>query len=330
MKWLRNLGWPLSLLYGWVVCVRNALYDRGWLPSRAYDLPVLCVGNLSVGGSGKTPMVEWLLTQLLPQRRVAVLSRGYRRRTRGFLLVTPERTAAEVGDEPLQLARKFPEAIVAVDANRQRGLEILMAISSPDLILLDDAFQHRKVRPTRSILLTAFDELYPGEPYLPVGNLRDHRSQARRADLVVVTKCPEPLSEAERGRVRGLLDLDPAQQLAFAHLCYGEIRDRGGQPVDPEALGRQPITLVTGIAKPEPLLAYLEQLGLRFDHLKFRDHHNFTAAERGELKNRQPVLTTEKDATRLEGALDELWVLPVAHCFPPRDAAVMQRFLSQF
>ncbi len=330
MKWLRNLGWPLSLLYGWLVYLRNKFYDWGWFPSREYEIPILCVGNLSVGGSGKTPMVEWLLSRMLPEKRVAVLSRGYRRKSRGFQLAGPESTADDLGDEPLQIARKFPRAIVAVDANRQQGIEILQKLADPQVILLDDGFQHRKVRPHRSILLTAYDELYPEEAYLPAGNLRDHRSQARRADLIVVTKCPDPLPDQDRDRIRNLLKPQPSQQLAFASLCYSEVRDLEGRPVPLEALQAQTLTLVTGIARPEPLLEYLNRLGIEYEHLKYRDHHRFSESELAELKRRGPILTTEKDATRLEGELSDIWVLPVGHCFQPGDAAVMESFLRQF
>ncbi len=330
MKWLRNLGWPLSVLYGWIVYLRNKGYDWGWFSSKSYEVPILCVGNLSVGGSGKTPMVEWLLRRLLPGRRVAVLSRGYRRKSSGFRIATPSSTAAEIGDEPLQIARNFPGAIVAVDANRQRGIEALVSLESPDLILLDDGFQHRKVRPAASILLTAYDELYSEERYLPAGNLRDHRSQARRAALIVVTKCPAGISQHQKEEIRKKLDPAPGQQLAFASLCYGDPRDEQGQSLPPEALLEQPLTLVTGIARPQPLLEYLEMMGVQFDHIAFGDHHRFTEKELRMLRQRKPLLTTEKDAARLEGRLESFWVLPVRHCFAPEEEAVLDGFLAEF
>jgi tetraacyldisaccharide 4'-kinase len=328
MKWLRNLGLPLSLLYGWVVWFRNKCYDWGWFASREFEVPILCIGNLSTGGSGKTPMAEWFLAHLLPHRRVAVLSRGYKRGTKGFHLVNPGSTAAEVGDEPLQMGRKFPGAVVAVDENRQRGIEKLVALADPEIILLDDGFQHRKVRPSQSVLLTAWDELYPDEYYLPAGNLRDHRSQAARADLVVVTKCPSPLSDRERERIGKKLALKPGQMLAFASLCYGQVSDRAGNPVPQEFLMGQEFTLVTGIARPGPLIDYLRESGIRFEHLKFSDHHRFTPSELQMLSGRLPVLTTEKDAVRLEGALEDFYILPVHHCFAPPDAKVMDQFLA--
>ena len=329
MKWLRNLGWPLSVLYGWIVYIRNKCYDWGWFSSRAYEVPILCVGNLSLGGSGKTPMVEWLLRHLMPEKKVAVLSRGYRRKSSGFQKVTSRSTAAQVGDEPLQIARNFPNAIVAVDANRQRGIERLVSEQSPDLILLDDAFQHRKVRPSHSILLTAWDELYTEEPYLPAGNLRDHRSQARRADLIVVTKCPTGMPENEMEQIRNKLKPAAGQRLAFASLCYGDPRDQQGRSFPFETLLKQPITVVTGIARPEPLLKYLGSMGVRFEHLAFPDHHHFSEKDLRMLEKRKPVLTTEKDAVRLEGKLLDFWVLPVRHCFAPGEEAVMEHFLGE-
>lgn len=275
-------------------------------------------------------MAEWFLKHLLPEKRVAVLSRGYKRETSGFILVTPECTAAEVGDEPLQMGRKFPGAVVAVDANRQRGIEQLLTRVSPKIILLDDGFQHRKVTPSQSVLLTAFDEIYTDEPYLPAGNLRDHRSQAARADLIVVTKCPNPLPEIERERIRTKLSLKKGQLLAFASLCYQQVIDSHGDPLPEKDLLGQEFTLVTGIARPQPLIAHLKNAGIRFKHLKFSDHHKFTASEISRLKEQLPVLTTEKDAVRLEGALDAFYILPVHHCFSPADQQVMDQFLARF
>lgn len=329
MKLMRKLGYPVSLLYAAAVYLRNKWYDWGWLPSRVFDVPVLCIGNLSVGGSGKTPMVEWVVRHLSPESNVAVLSRGYRRKSKGFQISGPESTAAQVGDEPLQIARKFPWITVAVDANRSRGIECLMRLKDPDLILLDDGFQHRKVRPGRSILLTAYDELYPDAYYLPTGNLRDHRSQARRADLVVVTKCPAVISPSDREEIRKKLRLQDRQQLAFASLCYQRPTDTMGEEVDWDTLEGEPFTLVTGIANPEPLVRYLEALGLPFEHLRYADHHNFTKGELEKLSERNQILTTEKDSMRLEGHLKNYWILPVSHCFESADQDVMEAFLNQ-
>lgn len=328
MKWLRKLLWPFSLLYAAGVYLRNMAYDYGVFPSRSFAVPVLCVGNLSVGGSGKTPMVEWLLRQL-PGRNVAVLSRGYGRKSKGFLYVHPESGAAEVGDEPLQVSRNFPGVTVAVDANRTRGIETLIREKSPDLIILDDGFQHRKVRPSASILLTPYDALYPDQGYLPSGDLRDHRSQARRAQVIVVTKCPEHLTPEDRQRVIARLRPNPEQQVLFAHLAYQEVRDPNGQSVEMKLVQETALTLVTGIARPAPLVAYLKSKGLTFQHFEYPDHHRFRKAELAKIRSAGQALTTEKDAVRLQAYLKNYWVLGVQHHFESEDRERLLEFLRR-
>lgn len=330
MKALRKLLWPLSPLYAAVVYLRNLCYDRGWCHSEAFETPVLCVGNLSVGGSGKTPMVEWLLSFYAGRRKVAVLSRGYRRSSRGFVRARPGSTAADLGDEPLQLARKFPEAIVAVDADRVRGICHLVEADNPDLIILDDGFQHRRVRARGNLLLTTWGALYPEQGYLPGGDLRDHRSQAKRADLIIVTKCPEDPGPEERQRIVHKLSPLPHQQVVFGTLAYDLPRDPQGQSVSWEDLGRGPFTLVTGIARPQPLLDFLNQLGVSFTHRCFPDHHRFSRAEIASFNRSGPVLTTEKDAMRLDGQVADCYVLGVRHHFGPADRAVLEAFLASF
>jgi len=328
MKALRKLLWPFSPLYAAVVYLRNLCYDRGWCPSVAFETPVLCVGNLSVGGSGKTPMVEWLLSFYAGRRRVAVLSRGYRRSSRGFIQARADSTAADLGDEPLQLARKFPQAIVAVDANRVQGITRLLETEAPELIILDDGFQHRRVRPKYNLLLTAWEALYPDQGYLPSGDLRDHKSQARRADLIIVTKCPEDPGPEERARLLGKLKPLPHQQVVFATLAYDLPRGANGQAVSWESLGSGPLTLVTGIARPQPLLDFLHQKGISFTHRRFPDHHSFTRAEIEAFNHSGPVLTTEKDAVRLDGRVANCYVLGVRHQFGTADRAVLEAFLE--
>lgn len=330
MKALRKLLWPLSPLYAAVVYLRNRCYDRGWCPSVSFEVPVLCVGNLSVGGSGKTPMVEWLLGYFEGRRKVAVLSRGYRRSSTGFLKANPGSTAADLGDEPLQLARKFPQAVVAVDSDRARGIVRLVESDAPELIVLDDGFQHRRVRPRASLLLTAWDALYPDQGYLPSGDLRDHKTQARRADLIVVTKCPEDPGPETRDKILRKLRPLPHQKLVFATLAYDLPRDASGASVAWESLGARPFTLVTGIARPQPLLDYLEKKGVAFTHLAFADHHAFTRAEIARINDLGPVLTTEKDAVRLDGRVAQCHTLGVRHHFGPADRAVLEAFLEQF
>src|SRR5690606_14733525 len=229
------------------------------------------VGNLSVGGTGKTPMVEYLLG-VLEGHRVAVLSRGYKRRSKGFLLADASSTVLDLGDEPFQLHRKFPNLALAVDGDRRRGIETLERSVSPELILLDDAFQHRRVAPSLSILLTAHGRLYVDDWYLPTGNLRDAKGEAARADLIVVTKCPVDLSEDAREQLIRKLRPRAAQEVLFAHLAYGKrVLDGKGGGMELSALKGKRVALVTGIASPGPLLAHLESLGIAFSHFGYGD-----------------------------------------------------------
>ena len=200
MKLFRTILFPFVPFYFAATWIRNLLYNQGIQQSRSYDLPIICVGNLSVGGTGKTPMIEYLIRNLQGSYRIATLSRGYGRSTSGFILASHSDSADTIGDEPFQFYSKFDRIQVAVDENRRRGIELLIAQnSSPDIILLDDAFQHRKVKAGFNILLTRFGKLYSDDIVLPTGDLREPRSGARRADIIVVTKCPDELSDDDQG-----------------------------------------------------------------------------------------------------------------------------------
>lgn len=329
MKHLRKLLSPLSPLYGLVVWLRNKAYDTGLLASESFSTPLLCVGNLSVGGTGKTPMVEWLVRYFSPDLRVAVLSRGYGRKSKGFRWVTKDSAVSETGDEPLQMARRFQEVPFAVDADRRHGVQKVVSERNPELIILDDAFQHRRVRPQISILLTAWDALYSEQCYLPAGDLRDHKSQAARADLVVVTKCPAVPLQAQRSEIRSRLGLPAGQPLAFSTLRYDAVRDGKGNVIGEEELRQAPLTLVTGIAKPGPLLEHLDALDIPYTHLAFPDHHAFTEDEAARIKACKRVLTTAKDATRLSEFLTDFWVIGVAHHFSAADLGVVTEVLDR-
>ncbi|WP_445385575.1 tetraacyldisaccharide 4'-kinase [Robiginitalea sp. IMCC44478] len=328
MNFIRKLALPVSLIYGLVVYLRNKCYDWGWFTSISFSTPVLCVGNLSVGGTGKTPMVEWLLREFDGKKKVAVLSRGYGRKTKGFLMAAKDKTAADLGDEPAQLYLKFPRVTIAVDGNRRRGIRKLQEMVAPDLIILDDGFQHRRVQPRGSILLTTYDSLYTEDFYLPSGSLRDHKSQASRADVVVVTKSPEQLSDASRERIRNRLKLHSEQLLLFASLAYEQARTPGGKTIELDTLRDTALTVVTGIARPEPLLNYLRSVGLQFRHLRFADHHHFSPGEIKQLQKEKCVITTEKDAVRLRGQLDAMITIGVKHHFAPEDEILFKGFLS--
>ena len=306
---MRFLLLPFAILYGLGVRLRHFLYDRGWLSSKRYPFPILCVGNLAVGGTGKTPMVEYLV-RLLGQEQVAILSRGYRRKTRGFILADDSATAMTLGDEPYQYHRKFPQATVAVCESRQEGIERLLENPHFKYIILDDAFQHRKVQAGTNLLLTSYDKLYTQDFLLPVGSLRDIRSRARKAQIIIVTKCPE-LTQAEQEKIIQQLKPLPSQKVYFTSIAYS---DRVYSHEDSQALKdfiATPFTLVTGIANPTPLVDFLEKQGASFEHLAYSDHHHFSNRELELLRQKGRILTTEKDYVRLEGALSTLYYLPI-------------------
>ena len=306
---MRFLLLPFAILYGLGVRLRHFLYDRGWLSSKRYPFPILCVGNLAVGGTGKTPMVEYLV-RLLGQEQVAILSRGYRRKTKGFVLADDSATAMTLGDEPYQYHRKFPQATVAVCESRQEGIERLLENPHFKYIILDDAFQHRKVQAGTNLLLTSYDKLYTQDFLLPVGSLRDIRSRARKAQIIIVTKCPE-LTQAEQEKIIQQLKPLPSQKVYFTSIAYS---DRVYSHEDSQALKdfiATPFTLVTGIANPTPLVDFLEKQGASFEHLAYSDHHHFSNRELEFLRQKERILTTEKDYVRLEGALSTLYYLPI-------------------
>lgn len=301
------------------------------IKSTAYSFPVICVGNLSVGGTGKTPMIEFLLEFLLPNNKVATLSRGYGRKTQGYRLVTIEEKAANVGDEPLQFKNKFKSAIVAVDENRRIGIAKLENEHHPDLILLDDAFQHRKVKAGLNILLTRYNDLYKNDFMLPAGNLREPISGAGRAKIIVVTKCPKNLNVIEQENIRSTLNLRNYQQLFFSYISYNDHVFNGLKKISLQELVGKEISLVTGIANPVSLLEYLKDSGISFQHLNFPDHHNFTSVEIKKIAQSKLVITTEKDFMRLKGEveLEKLFYLPIKMKFV-RDTEEFNKRISNF
>lgn len=315
MQLLRKLLFPISLMYALVVLVRNWLYDLGIFKSKSYGTTTICIGNLSVGGTGKTPMTELLVRYLGPRYKVAMLSRGYKRKSTGYVQARKSTTVAEIGDEPFQIFTKFPEITVAVDADRRNGINRLEKEIKPDVILLDDAFQHRKVSPTYAILLTTYHRLYVNDWYLPTGNLRDAKYAAQRANCIVVTKCPPTLSEKEQGSIRKKLNPKKHQTVLFAYLSYAEHFIGKNGNVLPDFFKDKDLALVTGIANPKPLVSYLKSKGVDFEHLEFSDHHFFTKRELELLKKKKYILTTEKDYVRLNDHMSNLWYIPISHSF---------------
>jgi tetraacyldisaccharide 4'-kinase len=308
------LLYPLSLLYGIITGIRNFLYDKEILKSTEFSLPVICVGNITVGGTGKTPHTEYLAGLLTDNNfSVATLSRGYRRDTRDFRIATPASTVRELGDEPLQIYRKYPGITVAVDRDRVNGVKrILEEKPDTDVILLDDGFQHRKITPGFSILLTDFERLIIRDHMLPYGNLRESVVNKQRANIILVTKSPEDLSPIQRRLIVKEMDKAPYQNLYFTTIIYKEplpvfdIQEKAtlGLPGDSGDCG---IILVTGIANPGPLRKYLDSKYKNITHLSFPDHHNYDEDDLTSLINawsslKSPekyIFTTEKDAVRL-------------------------------
>lgn len=300
---LRTLLLPLAWCYDGVTRLRNWAFDHGHLPTQRFAIPIIGVGNLAVGGTGKTPHTQWIVEQLLQMdKRVAVLSRGYGRKTRGFQLITPTSTANEVGDEPLQQFRHFAERnfIGAVCEKRTIGIQTLLQLDNPpEVIVLDDAFQHRYVSPGLNLLLTDYSHTYDNDSLLPAGRLRENARGAVRADVIIVTKCPQTLSIAQQNvkaaALRSIHPLNPTEEelsIFFTTIGYPPL------PAVKEAL------LITGIANPSPLMRHLEALGIRVEHLTFSDHHHFSAADCAHIIEQSThystIFTTEKDAVRLE------------------------------
>ncbi len=301
-------------IYYAVTSLRNKLYDWGIKKSMSYDFPIICVGNLSVGGTGKTPMVEYLILLLKNDYRVATLSRGYKRKTKGFQLANKASTVNTLGDEPFQFFDKFKnDLIVAVDTDRNNGIINLKKLANPpEVILLDDAFQHRKVKAGFNILLTTYNNLYVDDVVLPTGNLREPKNGAKRANIIVVTKCPKDISESEKSQIIKKLDSENYQHVFFSFIEYSEevvSLERRIKLID-----LKDFTLVTGIANANMLVQFLKDKRLKFNHLNFEDHHDFTDTEIKELETNPLIITTEKDFMRLKhfkSLESKLFYLPI-------------------
>ncbi|QJD95082.1 tetraacyldisaccharide 4'-kinase [Mucilaginibacter robiniae] len=306
MKYLRWLLFPFSLLYGLVVLIRNWCYDAGIYKSRQFDLPVISVGNLDVGGAGKSPMTEYSIRLLKNELHLATLSRGYGRKTKGYLVATPFTTAAQVGDEPAQFKQKFPEITVAVCEKRVIGIENLQA-SGFEAVILDDAYQHRAVKPGFSILLFDYNRLQEPHLLLPAGNLREPFSGRRRADVLVVSKCPAQLTETQQKAAIKRISPYPNQQVYFTTISYLPLANINGQPVLTVLDENTYIFLLTGIANPKPMLQYLQGFSSHITHHNYPDHHPFSLKNIAKLADgfnrctasRKVIITTEKDAQRL-------------------------------
>jgi tetraacyldisaccharide 4'-kinase len=319
MNLLRKILFPFAILYGFITSIRNFLFDKGFLKSYSFDIPIVAVGNLSVGGTGKTPQIEYLIRLLSPKYKVATLSRGYKRKSEGFILADSNSNAEILGDEPFQFYSKFKNIQVSVDADRKNGIEQLLSQPiKPQVILLDDAFQHRKVKAGFYILLTSFGDLYSDDFMLPMGNLRESRSGAKRANLVVVTKCPATLSLEEQNKITAKLKLESNQELYFSYIDYDEFVYSEDKTLKVSEIRNVDKLLLAGIAKPNPFFAYLQ--GENDEKLVFPDHHYFTESDIITIKNKSQnkiIITTEKDFVRLKGSIpkEQLFYLPIRSSF---------------
>lgn len=331
-KWL----YPVSWLYGAGVWLRNKLFDWGVYKEKYFNIPVISVGNITVGGTGKTPHTEYLIRLLEKEYKVAVLSRGYKRKSKGFVLAKENTTVNMIGDEPFQMKQKFPSIYVAVDKNRCHGIEQLCnnhIAFGTEVIILDDAFQHRYVKPGLNILLVDYHRLICEDALLPAGRMREPEESKNRANIVIVTKCPKDITPMDFRVLSKQMGLYPYQQLFFTTLSYGKlypISGKGKEYLLENINKNAHVLLVTGIASPSKLVNDLSPYNDHIDSLAFSDHHNFTAKDMTLIKNRferlpdgkRMIVTTEKDAVRLAShpLLDKdikpyIYVLPIEVTF---------------
>ncbi len=313
MNFVRKILFPIVPIYYLVTWLRNLCYDISIFKSKSYNFPIICVGNLSTGGTGKTPLIEYLIRLLKGNYKVATLNRGYKRNTKGFYIADANSSAQTIGDEPFQFHQKFDNIVVSVDENRQNGISQLRQLSNiPDIILLDDAFQHRKVKAGLNILLTSYDKLYVDDFMLPTGNLRESKAGAKRAQIIVVTKCPDNLTDSKKQAITKRINPETFQHVFFSAISYGkEVLSENNSL---ELYKLQNFTLVTGIANPIPLLYFLKSKSLKFEHLNFKDHHEFSIQDIQNFERKELIITTEKDFVRLkqyQSLKDKLYHLPI-------------------
>ena len=328
---IRQWLYPFSWLYGIAVYMRNKFFDWGWLQSKNFAAPIICIGNLAAGGTGKTPHTEYLIELLKSTGlHIAVLSRGYKRKSKGFILADDMSDAEQIGDEPYQMKCKFPNIQIAVDECRTHGIEHLLQMNSPriDVILLDDAFQHRQVKAGMNILLTDYHRMLYDDTLMPAGNLREPVQGKNRAQIVIVTKCPPDIKPIDFNIIGKRLQLYPYQQLYFSGMHYGAL-----QPLFPTQTnsttflkGDEQVLLVTGIANPMPMLQKVQAHALSVKLLAFDDHHYFSKKDLQIIEHQfikipgtnKLIVTTEKDGARLKkhSALTQtlkpyIYVLPI-------------------
>ena len=344
---LRKLLLPFSWLYGMIISLRNVFYDAGIFSSKKFDVPVICIGNLTTGGTGKTPHIEYLLRILKNNFIIATLSRGYGRNTKGFIVAKPGMTTEILGDEPLQYSLKFPEVIISVGENRARAIEkLLSAFPGIEIILMDDGFQHRAVKPGFSILLTEYSNLFTKDHLLPAGNLRENKSGFKRANVLVVTKCPE-LNETEKQKIINEIAPLPLQHVLFSHFCYDELIpfSSTNAKINLSQFKEFQVLLLTGIANPESIIEFMNANVAHLHQVNFPDHHSFSKNDIEALKkkfnnivaDKKIIITTEKDFMRLKKeSLKELildlpfYYLPVKVDFALNDKKILDEKILNY
>jgi len=342
----RLLFYPFSMIYGFIVYIRNLMFDIGILPSRQFNLPVISVGNITVGGTGKTPHVEYLVRLLKAENKIAVLSRGYKRKTKGFVLATNHSSTDEIGDEPAQMKNKYPDIEVAVCEKRVTGINQLIK-QKMELIILDDAFQHRYVKPGLSILLVDFNQRIDKDHLMPAGKLREPISGSRRADIIIITKTPDNLKPIDRRLILEQIRPTPYQNLYFTGIDYGSfqalLNEKNKFPDDFYSNHElYTILLVTGIAFPNPLIEYLQNFTKDIRHLKFLDHQaygefklNKIFKEYQSIENeRKIIITTEKDAIKMkeinisDSNNTEIFYIPIVIHFIEKEKEFNQQIID--
>ncbi|MEO5891339.1 MAG: tetraacyldisaccharide 4'-kinase [Ferruginibacter sp.] len=343
LKGFRYLLLPFSFVYGIFIAIRNWLFDINYLKSAAFNFPIICVGNLATGGTGKTPMVEYLIRILRSEYAVATLSRGYKRKTKGYGIAGADTTALEIGDEPMQFHLKFPEVTVAVGEERLVAIpQLLHDKPGTGIIILDDAFQHRSVRAGLNILLTEYKNLYTRDLLVPAGDLRDARQSAKRAGIIIVTKCRHDLSLKERDSVVAELNPGSGQAIFFTSILYADPYHLFSKKTFPLTQGIE-LLLVCGIANPKPFQEFLTPYAQSYEMLRFPDHHIFSIDDMEEIKKQfngiassnKIILTTEKDGVRLKKFENELqdfpiYVMPIEHSFLFDDADRFSGLVKDF
>ncbi|MBR2617713.1 MAG: tetraacyldisaccharide 4'-kinase [Paludibacteraceae bacterium] len=322
--------WPLAWLYGMIIAIRNALFDSRWLPSKAFKTAVISVGNITVGGTGKTPHVEYIIGVLQSFFKVAMISRGYKRKSHGMQVASIDSNSSQLGDEPYQIYRKFPNAIVIAEANRCKAIDYIeKEFPSTDVVVLDDAFQHRYVDPGLSVLLIDYNRLITNDALLPVGTLREPAAARYRATVIVITKCPSNLTPIELRYLYNEVAPRPYQRLFFSYYKYGELQAVFGKHRK-QLTSDMSVLLVSGIAQPQGLVEYVSSKVAHVSVLTYKDHHHYTTSDWLTIQakfnqlagDNRCVIVTDKDAAKIVGQeniptslCDVIWSLPIQVCF---------------